>query len=313
MKVIKDLTIEIPGTNAHYLNLDLYQDEDDSQILYYGYVFLEDLTKRLTIKTEAQKIYLNLTMPTEFCQTQKIGRDLIFDKVYGICPYTCEWLNDLESNNRFNFVFYPFSEKDIPKKTEKQYDVIYHGGIHMQEHIDMIKNIKNLNYRYLTQTFSINKETESHIQFATDTNLTNEQKIQRIAQSKISIAFNYFPVRHENDAYNIKAKPNWHENEAFKHIDDLKIIPQFKSRVNEAAFSRTLNLVKRDPWNVIEKFYEKDEFVYFDDVNELPELIQTISKNFSDYESMIEKAFNKSLNYTSEQLIKKISNEKSKK
>jgi hypothetical protein len=296
LKVIKDLTIEVPGTNAHYLNLDLYQDDDDSKVLFYGYVFLEDLTKRLLIKTEAEKTYLNLTMPTEFCQTQKIGRDFIFDRVYGICPYTCEWLNDLELNNRFRFIFYPFNENDIPPKTKKLYDVIYHGGIHMQEHIDMIKHIKNLNYRYLTQTFCINGETENHIPFATDLDLTNEEKILKIAQSKISIAFNYFPVRHKNDAFNIKAKPNWNKNEAFKHIDDLKIIPQFKSRVNEAAFSRTLNLVKRDPWNVIERFYEKDEFIYFDDVDELPELILKISENYSDYEPMIEKAFKKSLN-----------------
>ena len=62
----------------------------------------------------------------------------------------------------------------------------------------------------------------------------------------------------------------------------------------------------RDPWNVIEDFYDKDEFVYFDDVEELPQKINDILNNWSDYQDMIEKAYKRSLNYTTENLIKQI-------
>jgi hypothetical protein len=110
----------------------------------------------------------------------------------------------------------------------------------------------------------------------------------------------------------IKNRTDWQKNEAFKHIDDLKIIPQFKSRCNEAAFSKTLNLVQRDPWNIIERYYEKDEFVYFDSINDLPKVIQNILDNWENYIPMIEKAYKKSLNYTTEELYKMIKNKNNK-
>ena len=305
MKVYKNLSIEIPGTNTHYFNLDEYSKESNVA-LYYGYNFLEKGVPQELINAHDYNVYLNVTMPTEFCQPQGLGRDNKFDKIYGICPYTNNWLNTLENNNRYETISYPFNEKDIPNNTKKKYDVIYHGGLHGNMYVTMLDIFQGFNYRYISQSYGINDLTKNNLHRATNINLSNNDKLKVIAQSKISVCFNTFPMRNNKDINNIKSKPNWQNCDAFKHIEDLNIAPQFKSRCNEAAFSRTLNLIKRDPWNVIEYFYEPDEFVYFDTMEELPYKIKEILNNWDNYIHIIEKAYIKSLNYSTKVLYNKI-------
>lgn len=312
MKVVKKLSIEIPGTNTHYFNLDNHNDQESKECLFYGYTFLENGIDLNLLKQNKRNVYLNVTMPTEFCGPQPTDADDNFDEIYSICPYSNKWLNEIKNTNKYKTIFYPFNKNDIPITTEKKYDVIYHGGLHGKKYVDMLKILSNYNYRYLTQTHGINPLTHSMLGYATNTNLTNEEKIKIISESKISICFNSFEVRGNSDLHNIKSRKDWQKNEAFKHVDDLKIIPQLKSRCNEAAFSRTLNLVQRDPWNIIERYYNEDEFVYFDSIIDLPEKIDYILNNWSDFTPMIEKAFNRSLEYTTENLYKIIKNKENK-
>ena len=84
-----------------------------------------------------------------------------------------------------------------------------------------------------------------------------------------------------------------------------------KTRPIAAAFNKSLSLVKRDPWNVIENWFEPDvDFIYFDDYEELPALIKDISNNWSDYEGIVNSAFKKAMgSYTSQKLFKKMSGE----
>ena len=37
MLVLKDLSIEIPGTNMHYVDIDKYSSPSDDIVLLYGY------------------------------------------------------------------------------------------------------------------------------------------------------------------------------------------------------------------------------------------------------------------------------------
>lgn len=312
MKVEKKLTLEIPGTNTHYFNLDEFSEEDSNECLYYGYTFLEDGIDYNLLKKYDRNVYLNVTSPTEYCGNISMNREDVFDDVYSICPYTNKWLNEIKNTNRYKTTFYPFNKKDIPTNTEKKYDVIYHGGIHGEKYWNMLEAIRLFNYRFVTQTHGINATTQHFLPYATNTDLSNQEKLNLISECKISICFNTFDIRHSGDIHEIKSKPNWHRNEAFKHIEDLMIAPQFKSRCNEAAFSRTLNLVKRDPWNLIEKYYNLDEFVYFDSIEELPNKIQEILKNWEDYLPIIDRAYKKSLNYTTEEMYKLIKNKENK-
>ena len=92
----------------------------------------------------------------------------------------------------------------------------------------------------------------------------------------------------------------------------MGIVPQFKSRVNEAAASRTLNLVKKDPWNVIEYYYRPDEdFVYYENDEDLRYTIKSILSNWDDYKPIVDNAYNKVVRYTTDNLVKDIRENKS--
>ena len=312
MKVIKNLSVEIPGTNTHYFNLNELSDENSDECILYGYTFLENGADKNILNKHKRNVYLNVTMPTEFCSPQSTGADDIFDEIYSICPYSNKWLNEIKNTDKYKTTFYPYNKKDIPSNYEKKYDVIYHGGIHGDVYVSLLESIKKFNYRYSTQTHGINQLTQSYLSYATNTNLTNDEKLNLISECKISVCLNYFTVRSSTDVNYIKNRTDWQKNEAFKHIDDLKIIPQFKSRCNEAAFSKTLNLVQRDPWNIIEKYYEKDEFVYFDSINDLPITIKNILDNWENHIPIVERAYKKSLNYTTQELYKIIKNKNNK-
>jgi len=308
MKVIKDISLEIPGTNVHYFNLDEYTEDNNATILAYGYNFLESHHMYDELKKYNRKVYLNVSMPTEFCGNVPTLQDQFFDEVYSICPYSVNWLNDITKTNKYKSISYPFNKHDIPTTHDKKYDVCYHGGLHGRYHLECLDIMRKFNYRYMSMTHGIGGLTSSNLGYATNLNLTNQEKLNLIAECKISICYNYFPVRDGfNDAANIKGRTDWFKNEAFKHIDDFKIIPQLKSRLNEAAMARTLNLVQKDPWNVVENYYVPDvDFVYFESNEELEEKIQQILNNWDDYQQMIESAYQKSLNYTTEKLYERI-------
>ena len=144
----------------------------------------------------------------------------------------------------------------------------------------------------------------------TDFNVSFKEKLDIVAKTKISVCYNMLHFQ-EHHQYGIKQYDKWWENEAFAYMDDNGRAPQFKQRVHESAFSRTLILCKRDYWNLIEYYYEPYvDFIYFNDNNELESLIRDILNNYKDYEPMIESAYNKSLNYTSKNLYEHIKNNK---
>jgi hypothetical protein len=130
-----------------------------------------------------------------------------------------------------------------------------------------------------------------------------------LAKTKVFISTNILPLRPEHVA-SIKTVPGWEKNEAFSHVNQM-IAPQMKTRAFAAAFNKTLNLIKRDPWNVIEHWFEPDvDFIYFDKYEQLPGLIKEISNNWGDYEKMVESSFEKAIDsYTCQKLFKRMSGE----
>ena len=95
-------------------------------------------------------------------------------------------------------------------------------------------------------------------------------------------------------------------NEAFNNWD-INIMPQFKVRTHEIATCKSLILCFKDPWNLIEDFYEPDiDFIYFSNFEELDELLIDIDKNFTKYQPIIENAYNKVKNYSVEKIFEYI-------
>ena len=77
--------------------------------------------------------------------------------------------------------------------------------------------------------------------------------------------------------------------------------------MHEAAISKTLNLVYRDRWNVVEDWYTPDkEFIYFDNKQDLENKIQDILGNWDDYQYIINNAYNRAMKYTTDEFIKEI-------
>ena len=148
--------------------------------------------------------------------------------------------------------------------------------------------------------------TQQCLPFATNTNLNFQEKINLVAETKISVCYNIVHVAPQHIPA-IKSYSQWESNEAFKEVEKRNVMPQFKTRAHEAAISRTLNLVQRDPWNIIERYYEPEkEFIYFNNETDLRNKIKDITNNWSDYQTIIENAYEKALNYTTENFVQLI-------
>jgi spore maturation protein CgeB len=84
-------------------------------------------------------------------------------------------------------------------------------------------------------------------------------------------------------------------------------MPQIKSRVFEAAFSKSLILCGYDYWNTIEYFFKPDEdFIYYTSMADLQEKLNEISNNYHKYTHIVENAYKKSINnYTTEKFVER--------
>tara|TARA_A100001391_G_C5081644_1_gene280117 strand:- start:3752 stop:4705 length:954 start_codon:yes stop_codon:yes gene_type:complete len=316
MLILEDLSAEIPDTNSYHWDLkSLSNSENKDSVLMYGYNCTQNQQFHKISSEYGRKIFFNNWAPCEFSQFKDhnnknaIDYDEKFNEIYSICPYTSEWLNKKQLGRKYKEIFYPFNKNIIPDTFEKKYDVIYHGGLHGQEHIDCLETMISYNYRYCSMTDYINQRTIAFLPYATNTNLQFQEKINLVAKTKISICYNLVHINPEHIPA-IKSYEKWQENEAFSEVEGWNVKPQFKTRMHEAAISRTVNLVMKDNWNVAERYYKPNEdFLYFEDKKDLRNKIDDVLNNWKDYENMIENAYNKAMNYTTEKFVEKIRND----
>lgn len=302
MFVRTDLAAEVPDTNAHSFGLEEWHNEKSLDNLYYGYDSIIQ-----GYRAGNRQVLLNQWSPTEFAQKRDhhglspFIHAALANEVYTICPYSVEWLNQVDSP-KYKYIFYPFNKRDIPAVSEKEYDVCYFGGIHSVVHQQCMAVMRKFKYCYMTMDHGIGPLTQAYLPMATHINLSHREKIAQVGKCKVSVCYHIVPLE-DLHIKNIKSYPEWKKNEAFSHLDQA-IMPQFKSRMHEAAMARTLNLVYRDPWRIAEDYYTPDEdFVYFSSDQELEEKIHLIVKNWEDYELMVENAYNKALNYTTDRMF----------
>lgn len=317
MLILEDLSAEIPDTNAFHWDLKKFSTDDKKVALFYGYNSIINLDHLFTTKGY-KRILFNNWAPCEFAQEfshpNKAPLDVEkqMNVIYSICPYSVEWLNNLNLGREYRSIYYPYCETLIPNKVDKKYDIIYHGGIHGIEHSNCLSVLRKFNYRFCSMTNGINQYTQNHLPLATNLNLSFRDKIKLIAETKISVCYNFVHVMPEQVSRIQKLKNLPGKNEAFDTVGTWNIMPQFKTRIHEASFSHTLNLVRKDPWNVIERYYEPDkDFIYFNDEKDLEKKIKDILGNWElhEYQNMIESAYRKSKKYTTNEFIDKIRGE----
>lgn len=267
----------------------------------------------LATRPHAKKIYFNYEQPCAWYGDKAYAQvsadvDRFFDKIYTACPYTAKWINDIEKEDRFEVASHPFNEDEIVSEEQvKEYDILYWGGIHHDIHKKIVSTISNYKYNFLTlgapywglQDIGCSK-------FITDVSIPRREMWSLIRKTKINIIVNLLflkPVEIDN----IKGLGDWEKNEAFSHLES-GTIPQQKTRAIESAVNKCLMLVRRDPWNVIEQWFEPDvDFIYYNDEDDLANKINEVLLDWDSYSSIIENAFQKVVsNYTTEKFINRI-------
>lgn len=249
---------------------------------------------------EMQRIKRKKVIRLEFEEPNKFflgdrqdGYDCDFHKVFTLCPYTAEWMNARQGVQRREPIFFPFNELYTPARQDKAYDVIYTGHIVAKPVLRDVEILSRFNYRFVSNS--------SH-PLVTDHRASYEQKMDLIAKTRITLVHNLlYPKPYH--LLNIWRYPGWRSHGAFsqipaplnvasyfRHRADM-MVPQLKSRVFEAAFGRSLILCKRDPFNVIERYFVPgEEFAYYEQ-GRLEETIRGILASYSHYEAVAERAF----------------------
>ncbi len=246
-------------------------------------------------------VYINLEHPcTLYGGNNRIGltpieQQTIFTEVYTICPYTAEWINNLNLGTKMVAMPYMhnLAYNDI-KDYEKTHDVAYAGLIHHKEIASYIETMAK--HRHIFTTIPEYNRIHVADHLATHTNILNTEKWKILAKTKMSIIQNNLYLK-PDQIENVRQLPHWESNEAFSHIES-GLLPQLKSRTVESALCKSLLLVKKDPWNVIEHWFKPDEdFIYFEDCEDLDNKITQISNDYQNYQQIVDNAYNKVINY----------------
>ena len=313
MKVIPRTDKGYTQDPTHYLNFRRFNKQAGNFVLLEaGFGFSKKMRwgqygfsrKQLNNILSKKIIRLDFEEPNKFFVGDNPDEyDGDFYKIFTICPYTADWLNKRQGNKKHIPIYFPFNEQYIPKETPKKYDIIYTGHILSKPILKDIKTISKFNHRVVSN---------SDHPLVTNKSTSYQEKLLLISQSRITLVHNllYLNPRH---IYNVWKFPDWQENKAFRftpkwyrswRLTDYVIAPQLKSRLFEAAFSKSLILCKRDPFNLVERYFkENQEFVYFEE-GKLEEKIKNILENFRIYEKIIDQAFKKAVkNYTTKEFF----------
>lgn len=260
-------------------------------------------------------VHLEFEEPNRFFSRDPLFHHLAYEdyfyKTFTICPFTADWLNRKYGNHKRSFAFIPFNETLIPPKTDKKFDVIYAGHILSRELEDVALTLAKFAYRLIAPA--------SH-PLSTDPDLDYLKKIKLISESRIAIVHNVLFVDESHVANLHRNVPDWRDNEAYRLVPGKSLIgkaltkirarqtlaPQVKSRLFDAAFCRALILCRRDPWNVVERFFEPEkEFVYYEP-GRLEERIREILSDFDSYAPIIERAYERAVReYTTRAFFEK--------
>lgn len=277
-----------------------FNDDSSNQVLMNGAEWIYNHNIKEPFKDYERRCLLALWSPCEFTATPgyfHFDHYDFFTDVYCVCPLTCQFMNDHYGYEKFKYIPYPYTNRTVTEFGNYDADCSWMGSIHGQDHISAVEVMQNFKYKFLTSQRNTWMRHPYEFNKCTHVMLSNEEKLIELSKCKSSLSFNMIymsPASKKNDG------------KAFEKFEE-GIMPQFKVRSHEIASCKSLMLVKKDPWNLVEDFYEPDkEFLYFETFEELKDRIEDISVNFSKYEGIIEAAYKRSLDYTVEKIYKYI-------
>jgi hypothetical protein len=256
------------------------------------YLFMADYFRDLESGryNDKEKLVFAVEEPN-FCWGRNSGpakTTLLADHIFTLCPYTAQ------STEKRTSVFYPFNEDFIPKKFDKEYDVIYSGS----------------NPRYVPWTSFLrimSKYKYRHIYYnsGTNPNCSYQDKINLLSKTKITLVHGLCSVD-PSQISQYMSFPNAENNKAFSHLNQ-GLMPQTKTRMFEPAFCKSLILCYKDPWNVIENFFTPNkDFIYFENESDLSNKLDQIINDYENYQDVINSAYEKAINnYTTKHFVER--------
>ena len=306
-KIVSDFSGDTPDAMATTMDLERFSDDDKEQVVFYGINSCLNEPLKESFKDYKSKILVDLWSPCQFnalVQPGNINAHQMaeyFDEVHSICPYTVRWMNKVNDYNKMRYLKSPFNRDLVPEERDKEFDVCYTGSVHSQEFLDLVNTISNFNYRFISKGGT---HADISCGKVTDCRITTREKLDMVARCKIGVAINllYLTPDHVN---HFLSYPGIEDNEIYdglvegvKNNDTWVRAPQFKIRIHEYAVAKTLILCMRDRWNTIEDYYVPEEdFIYFEDMEDLKNNILAISTNWDKYKPVVESAYDKVSNY----------------
>ena len=308
MKIVYKSGGEYGDCIVKHFGLDRYDDGDEDTVLFWGWQALLDKDLKEKYKNATHRFAFNTSAPCDLLGNDPnyegdntIINQEYFTEIFNICPFMSHWLQN-NSSTKHTPVCFPFPANKFQKYKDldienKKYDVMYYGQLHHASYHYLLDAISQFNYRFSTISDygmiirrpdgTIFKDAADKV---TNRSLSSEEKWDLLSESKISVGFNLLFVGADhlntfNSFKNIETYP------AYDYINEKKIMPQMKTRMVEAAAAKTLMLLFRDPFRVVEKWFEPDKhFIYWDNYDDLAEKINDITTNYEKYWHIVENA-----------------------
>lgn len=257
--------------------------------IYYGIGHLD------TTGDTNKKVKLHLETPNFLYSYNSEYDAKNFDVVYHLCPYTCAYLNELHSTQKFKPIFFP--TEDIRMENKRIFDVFYTGS--RIPHLPAFAMIERSILRRIGTQFD-----EMKAYMSSPTIDGYYKKMELWSKTKICIAHNLLVPKHYF--------PNVYSNELTrKHLpwdSHNGPVPQLKSRIFEGALMGCILLVFKDEYKSIERYFtENVDFIYFENEQDLNNKIDVILKNYDAYKHIALNAQRKvQNNYLTKHFIDKL-------
>jgi len=302
MKIVSNWSDDAVWGVVPYMHksLEPFNDENSDEVLMNGAAWIYHHDIKHQFKDYKRKCLLALWSPCEFTsQTGYYHFDHydFFTDVYCVCPFTCKFMNEHYGYDKFKYIPYPFTNYSVTEFGNYDADCSWMGSIHGQDHISAIDTLMLFNYKFITSQKNTWMKHPYEFNMCTHVDLSPEDKLIELSRCKSSLSFNMIYMSPASRKNNFQAFEKFEEG----------IMPQFKVRTHEITSSKSLMLVKKDPWNLVEDFYESEkEFIYFNDFDELKEILTDLSTNFDKYHGIIENAYQRYQDYTVEKIYQYI-------
>lgn len=297
MKIVSNQTDNAEQKAVPYIyeTLKQFDKPDSDEVLFNGVHWIYDKNLLEPYKDYKKRAILALWSPCECTGTTNYNHEDIYEfftHVYCVCPYLCAYMNNYFGEQKFYYIPYPFTNYSVTKFYEYDSTCCWAGSIHSEDHIKAIETMDahTTSYKFITTQLDTWMKHPYEFSKYTHLRLSTPEKLQQIAYCKSSLSFNLIYRSPASSNNNISCFNLW---------DTKGIAPQFKVRTHEIASGKSLLLVKKDPWNIIEDFYEPNrDFLYFETFDELADILHAVEKDWYQFRHYITRAFDKSMLYT---------------